>query len=175
MSKREESGAEPSLEDFAGEVTHEPADWRWLWQRELEGSFEDELGFAAKIAAWGGKLFRKLTGGRSEERRGRQNRFNLVLLSHLENLDKGLRQDLHRVQQEIVVDLQSVRTDLIADLQQLNSDLEEIDRAFAAFKKDGLGDLSRQTEALFSVLDQKLDRVRRQVKDLAPPDENARD
>ena len=65
-------------------------------------------------------------------------------------------------------DLRAVQSDLIGDLDKINADLQKLDVSFAEFKRDGLRDLARQTDALFSLLDQKVDRLRQQARGPLP-------
>lgn len=161
---------EPTLDRFLGQPTEEIADWRWLWQENREFPIGGRTGLVGAVVVWFKKLLRPLVRAPQADLWDRQRQFNLVLLAHMERLrDLGegleeLGQDVQRVQREVLQDLRSVQSDLIGDFEELNSDLKELDLALAVFKKDGLSDLARQTEALFSLLDQKVDRLREQAR-----------
>ena len=96
----------------------------------------------------------------------RQRVFNLVLISHLANLHKQfdeLGQDLQKVQKEIVDDLQSVQKDYIRDVGELTARVEFLEE----FMREGLQELTRHNDALFSRVDQKIDRFRRETREVA--------
>ncbi len=171
-----EAPAEPTLERFLEQPTEEVADWRWLWQGDREfpiASHRD--GLLGRVVVWVKRIARPLVRAPQADLWDRQRQFNLVLLAHLERLrDLGegldeLGRDVQRVQAEIVGDLREVQRDLVGDLEKINTDLRELDQGFAVFKKDGLDDLARQTDALFSLLDQKIDRLRNQATALGSP------
>ncbi|MCP4203059.1 MAG: hypothetical protein GY769_14145 [bacterium] len=165
----EDPVAEPTLDRFLGEPTEEIADWRWLWQGDHEFPIRSRRGAGGRLVVWLKKLLRPLVRAPQADMWDRQRQFNLVLLAHLEkvrDLQIGLGdlgRDLQRVQGEIVGDLREVQSDLVNDLDKINTDLQELDVAFAVFKAEGLKDLARQTEALFSLLDQKVERLRHQA------------
>lgn len=109
----------------------------------------------------------------------RQQVFNLVLISHLSNLHRQfqeLGQDLQKVQKEITGDLRSVQQDYIRDAQQMTSRIEFLEE----FMREGLRELTRHNDALFSRVDQKIDRFRRETRELrgtadrAPTDDATR-
>ncbi len=93
----------------------------------------------------------------------RQRVFNLVLISHLSNLHRQfdeLGQDLQKVQKEIVDDLRAVQKDYIRDIGELTARVEFMEE----FMRDGLQELARHNDALFSRVDQKIDRFRRETQ-----------
>lgn len=166
-----ESSTGPGLDRFLDRPTEDVADWRWLWQGDHEFPIESHRGLGGRCVVWLKKLMRPLVRAPQADLWDRQRQFNLVLLAHLERLrDLGegldeLGRDVQKVQQEILRDLRDVQTDLIGDLDKVNTDLQELDVAFAEFKRDGLRDLARQTDALFSLLDQKVDRLRQLARE----------
>lgn len=155
---------EPSIEDFLGEPTESLPDWRWLWEGDHPFPIQSDRARFGGLVVWLKKLLRPLVRSPQADLWDRQRLFNLVLLSHLENNAKridALGQDLQKVQTEILKDLRGVQNEVVEDLAKINADLQELDQSFAAFKRDGLKDLARQTDALFSLLDQKIDRAGR--------------
>lgn len=170
----EDPASEPSVERFLDQPTEEIADWRWLWQGDHEFPVRSRPGAFGKLVVRLKRLLRPLVRAPQADLWDRQRQFNLVLLAHLEkvrDLRAGLDElggDLQRVQGEIVGDLREVQADLVNDLDKMNVDLQELDVAFAVFKADGLRDLARHTEGLFSLLDQKVERLRHQAGALAP-------
>lgn len=160
--------AEPSLDRFLDDPTEEVADWRWLWSGNHEFPIESHRGgVLGALVVRLKRLFRPLVRAPQADLWDRQRQFNLVLLAHMErlrDLGEGLEElggDVQRVQKELLRDLREVQQDLVGDLDKINDDLQELDQELAVFKKDGLHDLARQTDALFSLLEQKIDRLRR--------------
>lgn len=168
----EERDAEPSIDRFLEQPTEEISDWRWLWGEDHEFPIRSRPGALGGLVVWIKKLLRPLVRAPQADLWDRQRQFNMVLLAHLEkvrDLSAGLDdlgRDLQRVQGELVTDVRRIQTDLVQDLGKINSDLQELDVAFAVFKADGLADLARHTEGLFSLLDQKLERLRHQALSL---------
>ncbi len=112
------------------------------------------------------KLLRPLVRAPQADLWDRQRVFNLVVLSHLSNLHQQfdeLGQDLQQVQKELVRDLRSVQKDYIRDVGQLTARVEFLE----AFMREGLAELTRHHDALFTRVDQKIDRFRRQTKEPA--------
>lgn len=165
----EERESEPTLERFLEQPTEEISDWRWLWGGDHEFPIRSRPGVFGALVARVKRLLRPLVRSPQADLWDRQRQFNLVLLAHLErvrDLGEGLDElgrDLQRVQGEIVADLRKVQNDLVEDLNKINTDLQELDVAFAVFKAEGLADLARHTEGLFSLLDQKVERLRHQA------------
>lgn len=168
----EEPIPEPSLDRFLDHPTEEIRDWRWLWSGDHEFPVRGRPGPLGALVVWAKRLLRPLVRAPQADLWDRQRQFNLVLLAHLEkirDLQGGLDElgrDIQRVQKEILSDLHEVRTDLVGDLEKINTDLQELDVAFAVFKADGLRDLARHTEGLFSLLDQKVERLRHQTGEI---------
>jgi len=84
----------------------------------------------------------------------RQSAFNLSVIDHLEAAEKS--------RTELLRDLRQVRSDLLRDVQNNHRRISHLE----AFKREGFGDVMRHSDALYAVVDQKLDRYRRQSQDL---------
>lgn len=84
----------------------------------------------------------------------RQSAFNLSLIDHLEAGDQS--------RTELLRDLRQVRSDLLRDVQNNHRRISHLE----AFKREGFGDVMQHSDALYAVVDQKLDRYRRQSRDL---------
>ncbi len=93
-----------------------------------------------------GPIFRKLWK--------RQIGFNLSVIDHLEAAEQG-RYDLLR-------DLREIRNDLLRDVQNNHQRIAHLE----AFKREGYADVMRHSDALYAVVDQKLDRYRRKSQQL---------
>lgn len=165
----EEPGSELDLDRFLETPTEEISDWRWLWSADREFPVRARPGVLGSVVVFFKRLLRPLVKSPQADLWDRQRQFNLVLLAHLERVrDLGLGldelgRDLQRVQKEVISDLQDVRRDLLSDLAKINADVQDLDVALAVFKADGLKDLARHTEGLFSLLDQKVERLRHQA------------
>ena len=95
----------------------------------------------------------------------RQRTFNLIVISHLLDLHgefEELGQDLQKVQSELVRDLRSVQEDYIRDVGELTSRVEFLEE----FMRDGLQEVTHHNDALFTRVDQKIDRFRREAQEL---------
>ena len=79
-----------------------------------------------------------------------------------ERLDQ-LGQDLQQVQSEILGDLRGFQKEYQRDTEDLTGRLQHLE----SFKRDGFEDVMKHTDALFSRVDQKLDRMRRKLDHLA--------
>ena len=84
----------------------------------------------------------------------RQSAFNLSVIDHVEAAEK--------TQRDLLRDLREVRGDLLRDVQNNHGRISHLE----AFKREGFGDVMRHSDALYAVVDQKLDRYRRQSQDL---------
>ncbi len=160
--------AEPDLGRFLDGETDSIEDWRWLWEGDhLFPVASHRGGWLGAVVVRLKRLFRPLVRAPQADLWDRQRAFNLVVLTHLraaEQID-ALGQDLQRIQGELAGDIRGVQGELNDDLKRIHADLKKLDRSLGAFKKQGLADLARQTDALFSILDQKIDRVRNDDRD----------
>jgi SAM-dependent methyltransferase len=84
----------------------------------------------------------------------RQIGFNLSVIDHLEAAETA-RFDLLR-------DLREIRDDLLRDVQNNHRRIAHLE----AFKREGYADVMRHSDALYAVVDQKLDRYRRKSQQL---------
>ncbi|HXU34587.1 MAG TPA: class I SAM-dependent methyltransferase [Thermoanaerobaculia bacterium] len=125
-----------TLDDFLVEPTRKLSDWRWLWKGDLEFPIRSHRGFLGRLLVAGKRLLRPLVKVPQNDLWERQRIFNLILLEHLE------RQDAERVRHH----------DRLAYLEELDA--------------KGIRELMQHNDALFSRVDQKLDRVRRESRDL---------
>lgn len=156
---------ERSIEDFRGaDSTHDLQDWRWLWRENRALPLESHRpGLIGRLVVAVKKLLRPAVTAPQSDLWDRQRIFNLVLISHLSNLHKQfdqLGQDLQRVQKEIVGDLRAVQKDYIRDVGELTARVEFLEE----FMREGLQELTRHNDALFSRVDQKIDRFRRETR-----------
>lgn len=130
------SFSSPVVADFLIEPTRKLSDWRWLWKGDVTFPIRSHRGFLGRLLVAWKRLLRPLVRVPQNDLWERQRIFNLILLEHLE------RQDAERVRHH----------DRLAYLEELDA--------------KGIRELMQHNDALFSRVDQKLDRVRRESRDL---------
>ncbi len=126
----------PTIDDFLVEPTRELSDWHWLWKGDREFPIRSHRGLAGSLLVAWKKLLRPLAKVPQNDLWERQRIFNLILLEHLRDARELRRRDEQR----------------IAYLEALDA--------------EGIDELMRHNDALFARADQKLDRYRREVRDL---------
>ncbi len=126
----------PKLTDFLVEPTRKLSDWHWLWKGDVRFPIRSHRGFLGRLLVLWKRLLRPLVAVPQNDLWERQRIFNLILLEHLE------RQDAERMRHH----------DRLAYLEELDA--------------KGIRELMQHNDALFSRVDQKLDRVRRDSRDL---------
>jgi SAM-dependent methyltransferase len=126
----------PAIDDFLVEPTRELTDWHWLWKEDREFPIRSHRGLLGRFLVAWKRLLRPLVKVPQNDLWERQRIFNLILLEHL--------RDEHRLR---------LRDDRrIAYLEALHA--------------EGIEELMRHNDALFARADQKLDRYRREARDL---------
>jgi O-antigen chain-terminating methyltransferase len=126
----------PSLDDFLVEPTRDLHDWQWLWSGDREFPVRSHRGFLGRLIVLWKRLFRPLVKTPQNELWERQRTFNLILIEHL------IRNEEHRGDHRRRLEY----------LEALNS--------------EGIHEIMRHNDALFARADQKVDRYRREVRDL---------
>jgi len=171
---------EGRLEDLISGSTRKLSDWRWLWEGDREFPLRSHRGALGRLVVALKRLLRPVVKAPQSDLWDRQRVFNLALLSHLERLDavaerlrghfEELGRELQQVQSEVLRDLRAFQADYQRDAGDHAERLEHLE----LFKKRGVDDIARHHDALFARLDQKLDRIRRELARLAggnPPAE----
>jgi SAM-dependent methyltransferase len=126
----------PSLDDFLVEPTRDLSDWHWLWKGDREFPIRSHRGLLGRLLVAWKRLLRPLVKVPQNDLWERQRIFNLILLEHLRDERQLRLKDDQR----------------IAYLESLHA--------------EGIEELMRHNDALFARADQKLDRYRREVRDL---------
>ena len=161
-----EPAGDRRIEQFLGEPTHDLVGWRWLWHGDQAFPLESYRGgLRGRLALAIKRFLQPLVRSPQANHWERQRVFNLVLITHLEELRESfddLGADLQKVQGEVLRDLREVQKEFIRDAASLIERIEPLEE----FKREGMKDLALHTDALFSRVDQKLDRVRRRVTEL---------
>jgi SAM-dependent methyltransferase len=126
----------PRLDDFLGEPTRDIFDWRWLWEGDHAFPIRSHRGVLGRLVIALKRLLRPLVKVPQNDLWERQRIFNLILLEHLHRIDAA--REIHQRRIEY--------------LESLNS--------------EGIREIMRHNDALFARVDQKLDRHRREARDL---------
>lgn len=126
----------PALDDFLVEPTRDLHDWRWLWEGDHAFPVRSHRGFLGRLIVAVKRLFRPLVKTPQNDLWERQRTFNLILLEHLVRIDAA----------------RAIHQSRIEHLESLHS--------------EGLREIMRHNDALFARVDQKLDRYRREARDL---------
>ncbi|HWM89965.1 MAG TPA: hypothetical protein VN493_04295, partial [Thermoanaerobaculia bacterium] len=126
----------PSIDDFLVDPPRDLADWNWLWKGDHSFPIQSHRGPFGRLLVALKRLFRPLVKIPQNDLWDRQRIFNLILLEHLSRSEEI--RDEHRRRLEY--------------LEALNA--------------EGIHEIMRHNDALFARADQKLDRYRREVRDL---------
>ena len=182
MASPDESVPQPLLEAFLDEPTRNLDDWAWLWEGDHRFPVASHRGgIVGKVVVAFKRLLGPLVRSPQADLWERQRVFNQILIAHLSDTKRSVERladdtemvgsDLQQVQQEILADLRSIQRDINGNVKGLSEELDD-------FRRKGLEDVMRHTDALFSRLDQKMDRVRRELRKIAGtpvrPDEGSR-
>ncbi len=158
----DEAGGKPArdMEAFVGGRTRSADDWRWLWEGNREFPIQSHRGLWGRLVVLLKRALRPLVKVPQADLWERQRQFNLVMVetlgleSRVDELSKAIR-ELHR-------DLLQVRGDLLKDVKRHAGRLAHLEE----FKREGLDDVTRHSDALFARVDQKFDRYRRESAEL---------
>jgi O-antigen chain-terminating methyltransferase len=126
----------PSIDDFLVEPTRDLEDWRWLWSGDHEFPISSHRGPLGRLLVAFKRLFRPLAKIPQNDLWDRQRTFNLILLEHLERLEAARADHQRRIEYQEGLD------------------------------SEGIHEIMRHNDALFARADQKLDRYRREARDL---------
>ncbi|MEM7349656.1 MAG: class I SAM-dependent methyltransferase [Acidobacteriota bacterium] len=136
-----EEAAEPSIDLFVGEPTRDLSHWAWLWTADREFPLgSHRRGVAGRLVTILKRFLRPIVKFPLNDLWDRQRTYNLILLETV------TRQ---------AAEFQSA-------IEAHARLLEKLDARTAI----GLNDVMRHNDALFARVDQKLDRYRRETKDL---------
>lgn len=126
----------PSIDDFLDHPTRDLSAWEWLWKGDVPFPIRSHRGPLGRMLVAVKRLFRPLAKVPQNDLWERQRVFNLILLEHL-----------HRAEE--------VRDEYRRRLEYLE-----------ALDAEGIQEIMRHNDALFARADQKLDRYRRETRDL---------
>lgn len=132
---------EPTIESFLGEPTRDISHWEWLWAGDHRFPAQGRhRGFLGRLIDRCKRLLRPLVRTPVADLWDRQRVFNLILLEILETR--------HAHHQQV----QTHHSELLATLDHRT--------------RQGLADVMGHNDALFALVDQKLDRYRRESREL---------
>jgi len=126
----------PDLDDFLVEPTRDLKDWQWLWAGDHEFPIRSHRGPLGRLLVFLKRFLRPVVRVPQNDLWERQRTFNLILVEHLLR-NEEVRESHHR------------RIEYLEALQS-----------------EGIHEIMRHNDALFARADQKLDRYRREVRDL---------
>ncbi len=156
MSSPESPKPDPSIEDFLGEPTRDLSAWRWLWEGNhafpVVSRRQGVAGWAERLLKRVARLFRPAATLPQHDLWVRQQTFNLIVLENLEFL--------RQAPSDFIRDLRQVRDDLVRDVQNNHRRITYLE----AFPREVLTDFNQHTDALYALMDQRLDRYRRESK-----------
>jgi hypothetical protein len=128
-----------SVDLFLGEPTRDLADWRWLWEGNRRFPIQGRPGLLGRWLVRAEKIVRPFLVGVLGDIWERQKVFNLITIEYLQ---RG--EDVRRA----VLETHAARLDHLEGCW-----------------REGLSDVMAHNDALFSRVDQKLDRVRRDTRE----------
>lgn len=134
---------EPRIEDFLDVPTKDLESWHWLWRRDERFPVRSHRGPLGQVVALVKRMIAPLVTIPANERWDRQRVFNLVLLERMMEQQAALAHAHERI---------DVLQGKVAHLE--------------ATMQDGLTDVMRHDDALFSRVDVELDRHTRRVAEL---------
>jgi SAM-dependent methyltransferase len=126
----------PGLDDFLVEPTRDLDDWRWLWSGDHAFPIRSHRGLLGRLLVGFKRLLRPLVKTPQNDLWERQRTFNLILIEHLARLEAARADHLRRIEYQEALD------------------------------SEGIHEVMRHNDALFARADQKLDRYRREARDL---------
>jgi len=134
-----------------GESGGDLAAWRTRWQADQAIAIPSSpVGLKGRLTA----LLKRALNPLVKALWKRQSAFNISVIDHLEASARSSA--------ELLRDLRQVRSDLLRDVQNNHRRISHLE----AFKRDGFGDVMRHSDALYAVVDQKLDRYRSESRAL---------
>jgi len=149
MTDQESPESGHSLDEFLGEPTRDLNAWRWLWDRDEPFPVRSHRGFLGTVVVFFKRLFRPLVKVPQNDLWERQRIFNLILLEALERLQ--------------------LFEPLLGEIDRLRWNAQEykdLSVYLTRFIRSGVADIVSHNDALYARVDQKLDRYRRETRQL---------
>lgn len=132
----QDEASEHRIEEFLGDPTRSLDGWRWLWKGDRRFPIRSHRGFLGRILVVWKRLWRPFVVTPQNDLWERQRVFNLILL------------------------------DLLAERRQIDDQLERRSDRLEEFQREALEEMVAHDDALYALVDQKLDSYRREAKQL---------
>lgn len=136
VPERRDPSRQPSIDEFLVDPTRDLLSWQWLWAGDHELPVRSHRGILGRIVVGLKRLLRPIVKVPQNDLWDRQRTFNLILIEHLLRAEP-VREEHHR------------------RLSYLET-----------FVIEGIREIQRHNDALYSRADQKMDRYRREARDL---------
>jgi len=150
MAQSAESDPKRRIAEFINEPTQDLYDWEWLFEGDHQFPLRSHRGLLGRLVVLFKRALRPFVKAPQNDLWDRQRLFNLVVIRHLH--DRGPTIDA------LWRDLKQVRSDLLRDVRTHARRLDHIE----GYNRDSFDDVMRYSDGLFSLLDQKVDRYRRE-------------
>ena len=146
------AGSDPRqrIEQLINEPTKDLYDWEWVFEGDHPFPVRSHRGPLGKLVVLVKRLLRPLVKAPQADLWDRQRLFNLVVIRQLH--DRGPAIDA------LWKDLKQVRSDLLRDVRTHARRLDHLER----YNGESFEDVMRYADGLFALLDQKVDRYRRE-------------
>jgi len=143
---RNDDGGEPSVARFLGDPTRDLKDWRWLWDGDHRFPVRSHRGVLGRLLVAFKRLLRPFVATPTADLWERQRIWNLIILEYL------LRGE----------DTRTLSTDAHLRVDGHDQRLEHLEGAW----RQGMAEVMEHNDALFARADQKLDRLRRETREI---------
>ncbi len=153
---------ERGVESFLGEPTRRLSDWHWLWTGDHAFPVRSDRGLLGRLVVGLKRLFRPLVKAPQADLWDRQRVFNLVLVEKLIALEETRLVELQSAIDHLARQMEQHRLQTLEHVESMAETVERLE----GYRVEGLDELLKHNDALFALLDQKLDRYRRETKDL---------
>ena len=161
MSTPDDRDTSRRIDEFLGdEPTRERSAWKWLWEGDQAFPVRGGGSGVGRLVVLVKKLLRPLFRLGASDALERQRVFNLILLDDIRALEEKHRDRIVAAEERLP--RVEVRLD---DVEGRASHLERRTDHLEAFLTEGLEELMRYDDALYSRVDQKLDAYRREARD----------
>jgi len=150
MDGSDDRPPETGIDAFLGEPTRDLRDWYWLWAGDHEFPVESHRGLAGRLRVALKRLLRPVVKPPLNDLLDRQRTFNLIVIEFLSRSDVKHQQ----------------LADELRQLQRGTAELGAAVEKLEGFRVEGVHDLVQHNDALFALLDQKIDRYRRDDHEL---------
>lgn len=136
---------------WGDEPARDLGEWKRIWDQDVRFPVRGRPGLLGKISVWFKRALRPFIKAPTADLWDRQRVFNQILLDHLAEREQRVQSMLDEAASETEWRVQEMRDQTVLVSRLL---------------RDGLQDVMHHNDALFARVDQKLDRYRRDSRDL---------